>query len=60
MYCLMWKSLTFSYFCDQFPGALFGLGHHTVKYVATTTDGLKLTCSFKIHVKRKCEMFFTF
>ncbi|KAH8402834.1 hypothetical protein KR222_002263 [Zaprionus bogoriensis] len=43
--------LIFFGFCAQFPGALFGSGHHTVKYEATTTDGLVLTCSFQIHVK---------
>ncbi|XP_034480924.1 uncharacterized protein LOC117786685 [Drosophila innubila] len=38
-------------FKSSFPGALFGVGDHTVKYEATTTDGRTLICSFQIHVK---------
>ncbi|KAL7732539.1 hypothetical protein ACLKA6_019174 [Drosophila palustris] len=38
-------------FKSHFPGALFGVGDHTVKYEATTTDGQTLRCSFRIHVK---------
>ncbi|XP_032290647.1 uncharacterized protein [Drosophila virilis] len=36
---------------SSFPGALFGRGDHDIKYEATTTDGLTLTCSFQIRVK---------
>ncbi|XP_068142735.1 uncharacterized protein [Drosophila tropicalis] len=38
-------------FKSHFPGALFRLGEHTIKYEATTTDGLTLSCSFRIHIK---------
>ncbi|KAH8295620.1 hypothetical protein KR018_000213 [Drosophila ironensis] len=36
---------------SHFPGALFKLGDHTVTYEATTTDGVKLSCTFQIYVK---------
>ncbi|KAH8234616.1 hypothetical protein KR032_000734 [Drosophila birchii] len=35
----------------QFPGALFKAGDHTIKYEATTTDGVILRCIFFIHVR---------
>ncbi|BFF99792.1 uncharacterized protein DMAD_07613 [Drosophila madeirensis] len=38
-------------FKSHFPGALFRLGDHAIKYEATTTDGVTLSCSFHIHVK---------
>ncbi|XP_034137284.1 uncharacterized protein LOC117589448 isoform X2 [Drosophila guanche] len=38
-------------FKSHFPGALFRLGNHAIKYEATTTDGVTLSCSFHIHVK---------
>ncbi|XP_022219640.2 uncharacterized protein LOC111072223 [Drosophila obscura] len=38
-------------FKSHFPGALFRLGDHAIKYEATTTDGQTLTCIFHIHVK---------
>ncbi|EDW77004.2 uncharacterized protein Dwil_GK21208 [Drosophila willistoni] len=38
-------------FKSHFPGALFRLGEHTIKYEATTTDGVTLSCTFRIHIK---------
>ncbi|XP_034656896.1 uncharacterized protein LOC117894121 isoform X2 [Drosophila subobscura] len=38
-------------FKSHFPGALFRLGDHAIKYEATTTDGVTLSCRFHIHVK---------
>ncbi|XP_070141824.1 latent-transforming growth factor beta-binding protein 4 isoform X2 [Drosophila kikkawai] len=36
---------------SHFPGALFKAGDHTIKYEATTTDGVTLRCIFFIHVR---------
>ncbi|XP_030385204.1 fibrillin-2 isoform X2 [Scaptodrosophila lebanonensis] len=36
---------------SHFPGALFAQGDHTIRYEATTTDGVTSRCTFKIHVK---------
>ncbi|KAH8375193.1 hypothetical protein KR200_001228 [Drosophila serrata] len=42
---------------SHFPGALFKAGDHTIKYEATTTDGVTLRCIFFIHVRGKYYKF---
>ncbi|XP_017039606.1 uncharacterized protein LOC108086987 [Drosophila ficusphila] len=56
MRSVAWKEPTFegkklTIFKSHFPGALFKVGDHTIKYEATTTDGRTLRCIFFIHVR---------
>ncbi|EDW93781.2 uncharacterized protein LOC6533343 isoform X1 [Drosophila yakuba] len=36
---------------SHFPGSLFKVGDHAIKYEATTTDGKTLSCTFFIYVR---------
>ncbi|XP_017844210.1 multiple epidermal growth factor-like domains protein 6 [Drosophila busckii] len=56
MRSVLWKEPRFEgkllkMYKSSFPGALFGLGDHEIKYEATTTDGQHQICIFHIYVK---------
>ncbi|EDV50450.2 uncharacterized protein Dere_GG14439, isoform C [Drosophila erecta] len=36
---------------SHFPGSLFKVGDHAIKYEATTTDGKTLSCTFFVYVR---------